>query len=62
MLQPITERLALEAVKTIIRYSFQGPMVGKEENEFLTWNELTAPEKIGMTPQGYAELVEFCKD
>lgn len=52
----------LETWKRIFSYSFSGPMVGKEEGEFLTWDELESSEQVAyQNEEEYNNIVNFCK-
>ena len=51
-----------QCLKNMFRYSFQGPMVGKKENEFLTWDELTKNEQICYGNEStYDQVVNWAK-
>lgn len=49
----------LESMAAIFNHSYSGPMVGKEEGEYLTWSELSLPEKALLTEELYNEVVNI---
>lgn len=60
------DKITLEVfntLKNIFRYSFQGPMVGKKENEFITWEELGSVEQEAYKDKhSYNIIIELFKN
>jgi hypothetical protein len=52
-----------ETMKRIFRYSFQGPMVGHKENNFMTWEELpTQEQEAYKDKESYKGIVKMFKN
>jgi hypothetical protein len=51
----------LESMAAIFKYSYSGPMVGKEEGEYLSWHELSCQEKALLTEEMYNAIVTAYK-
>jgi len=49
----------LESMAAIFNHSYSGPMVGKNEGEYLNWSELSDPEKDLISKEKYDSVVSI---